>query len=90
MRVPLGLSNTSRPSLSEHQTDVLYRNLKIEIDSVVENLNDIVESLEAPVESIVHFIDTEAWDIARRNPDVEENFIKTKIKEGLEELGLAV
>jgi len=68
----------------------MHNDLKIEIDSVVENLNDIVESLEAPVESIVHFIDTEAWDIARRNPDVEENFIKRKIKEGLEELGLAV
>lgn len=68
----------------------MHNDLKIEIDSVVENLNDIVESLEAPVESIVHFIDTEAWDIARRNPDVEEGFIKTKIKEGLEELGLEV
>ena len=67
----------------------MHNDLKIEIESVVENLNDIVESL-APVESIVHFIDNEAWDIARRNPDVEENFIKRKIKEGLQELRLAV
>ena len=68
----------------------MNEDLKNEIESVVENLADIVESLDAPVESITHFVDTEAWDIARRNPDIEESFIKSKIKEGLEEIGLDV
>lgn len=68
----------------------MNEDLKNEIESVVENLADIVESGDAPVESVIHFIESEAWDIARRNPDIEEGFIKSKIKEGLEEIGLDV
>ena len=68
----------------------MNEDLKNEIESVVENLADIVESGDAPVESVIHFIESEAWDIARRNPDIEESFIKSKIKQGLEEIGLDV
>lgn len=68
----------------------MNEDLKNEIETAVENLADIVESGDAPVESVIHFVESEAWDIARRNPGVEESFIKSKIKEGLEEIGLDV
>ena len=51
----------------------MHNELKIETKSVVENVRDIVESLEDSVESITLFVDGEAWDIARRDPDVQEN-----------------
>ena len=68
----------------------MNKDLKNEIETVVENLAMIVESGDAPVESITHFVDTEAWDVARRNPGIEQSFVKSKIKEGLEEIGLDV
>ena len=55
-----------------------YDHLEIETKSVVENVKDIVESLEDSVEVIAFYVDSEAfdsegWDIARRDPDVQEN-----------------
>jgi hypothetical protein len=66
----------------------MNEDLKNEIESVVESLAEIVESGDAPVESIVHFVESETRDIARRNPGVGESFIKSKIEEGLKEIGI--